>query len=482
MKNELICINFSSNKCKLARVKEVHGNREITDFLVKDIQGLSDSDISQVIKSLFEKMEAKNASVICSISSNLLMTKNIEIPSLKSSEIEEIIGLQSGRYTPYSKGELIVDYITVGVYKKNYTKVLVIIVPQAVVERNFDILREAGLGAEEVVIVPEAICHSYAYISKLKTVDTPVSLLYISDDSTDFLVVLKNKMVFMRNFPMGMQDFSGAKEEYEEKFVEEIKSSLESYQSEDIERNPNQIIITGSTKKIENIKIALDNALHIPVDVVPYLDNISIKKDILESIPKEENISSLDVVSPLLVLDELAVNLVPKEIKIRKKFVAKGKEIIKMGSLLMAIFILICGILVSNIYLKSAYLKKISLKYKSTNQKAQALNEDFSKIKKIKNYLLSRGHSLEILNALYRVISPTIYLDSIKVNGEGGFTIKGTSETMATVFKLVGDMEKSKYFQNVRTKYTKKRKEENKDLTDFHIVCTLVEREQSNSY
>ena len=473
MKNEFVCVNFSGDKCKVARIQGSYVNKEITDFLIKDIQGLSDSDISQVIKDSFEEIGANNPNVICSISSNLLMTKNIEIPSLNPTEIEEIISLQSGRYTPYSRGEIIVDYISVEVYKKKYTKVLLVIVPKSVIERHFSVLSGAGLEVEKVVIVPEAICHSYSYILKLKTVDSPVAILHVSDTSTEFLVGLKNKMIFMRNFPMGMKDFSETSREYELNFLEEVKSSLELYHSEDIERNPNQIVITGLTPEIERVKLVLEDALHIPVNTIPYLDNVSVKKDILDSVSKKENVSSIDVVSPLLVLDELNINLVPNEIKLKKKFEARGKELIRMGSLLMTIFVLICAILMSNIYLKGAYLSKISSKYKSSITQAQALKEDFSKIKKVKDYLLARGQSLEILNALYGVIPTDIYLESIKVDEEGGFTIKGTSGSMSTVFTLVADMEKSKYFNNVRTKYTTKRKEDDKDLTDFQIVCTL---------
>ena len=138
MRRELACVDFSGDKLKLARVKCLPKKREITGLLVKDIRNLSDADISKVIRSSFDEVGAKEPNVICSLSSRLLMTKNIEIPSRNSKEIEEIINLQSGRYTPYSREEIIVDYINIGVYRQSYTKVLLIIVPQKFIKRHFD--------------------------------------------------------------------------------------------------------------------------------------------------------------------------------------------------------------------------------------------------------------------------------------------------------------------------------------------------------
>lgn len=472
MKKEVVCINLSGDRFKFARVKCLPNKREITDLVIKDIQGLADSDISNVIRSSFNEVGAKNPNVICVLSSHLLMTKNIEIPSCDSKEIQEIVTLQSNRYTPYSREEIIIDYINIGVYRQSYTKVLLVIVPQKVIKRHFEILDGAGLEIERISISPEAIGRIYPHISRVKTGDGPISVIHVKDDSTDFTVVLKNKIIFMRNFPIGVQYLLAEREKYKERFTEEVKRSLESYKNEDIERTPSQIVLTGATEEIEDIKSALDNTLYIPTAVIPYFNRFPIKRNVLDFVSTVKQVSFLDVISPLFISDELTVNLVPEEIKLKKRLEARGKEIIKMGILIMAVFVLVCGILMGNIHLKSAYLKELTLKYHSTNQEAQGLEKDFSTMQIIRNYLSSRGYPLEILSELYNVILPDIYFNNIRFD-EKEFSIRGTSESMSTVFTLVSAMEKSKYFQNVKIKYTTKRKEEDKDLTDFQITCAL---------
>jgi Tfp pilus assembly protein PilN len=67
-------------------------------------------------------------------------------------------------------------------------------------------------------------------------------------------------------------------------------------------------------------------------------------------------------------------------------------------------------------------------------------------------------------------------LTDVKFDEQGRFSVRGTADTMSTVFSFVEYMEKSKYFKDVKTKYTTKRKEETKDVADFEIN-SLLEKE-----
>lgn len=474
MTRERVCVDFSGDKFKFARLKEVLNKKEITDLVVKDIKNLSDVDIAKVIRSSFNEVGTKVRNVICTISSHLVMSKNIEIPSRNPKEIQEIINLQSGRYTAYSREEIILDYIDIGVYRQNYAKILLVIAPQKIIKRYCGILGLAGLESEKISIAPEAISRIYyPHISKAKVEGVPISIIHFGDNSTDFIVSLRNRMIFLRNFPIGVKNFLDEKEKYKGKFIEEIKKSLESYQSEDIEKTPNQIILTGAIQVIEDVKPILDDTLHIPISMVSYLDNLPLKKDIPNIASASKQVSFLDVISPLFMPDEKSLNLVPQDVKLRKKFEERGKEIIKMGIMIMAAFVLICSILMGKISLKRAYLESLTSEYQSTNEEAQKLEQDFSRMQIIRGYLSKRGHSLEILNELHSVIPPDIYFNTIRFNDEQELSIKGTSESMSTVFALVSEMEKSKYFKNVKTKYTTKRKDKDRDLTDFQITCAL---------
>ncbi len=118
-------------------------------------------------------------------------------------------------------------------------------------------------------------------------------------------------------------------------------------------------------------------------------------------------------------------------------------------------------------------LEKKEKEYQSLSDSAKKLEKDFSRINLIKNYLLKRGYSLELLSELYNITSLDLKINNIRFDSQGKFSLTGTALSMSTVFSFVDDMEKSKYFKEVKTKYTIKRKEELKDVTDFELAALL---------
>ena len=100
------------------------GRKEIVNLATHRIQDLSEEDVAKIIKETFKELQVTRPRVVGVIPSYLTITKNIEVPSRDSQEIREIINLQASRHTPYSREEIIIDYINIGAYKQNYTKVL----------------------------------------------------------------------------------------------------------------------------------------------------------------------------------------------------------------------------------------------------------------------------------------------------------------------------------------------------------------------
>jgi Tfp pilus assembly PilM family ATPase len=470
---ELVGIDFSGNALKLAHAKISPNRSEILNLKSRDITGLPEDDISKIISICFNELEAKNPDIINTIPTQSVITKNIEIPSVDPKEIKEIINLQAGRHTPYSREEIIVDYIDIGTYKHSYTKILLVIVARNVVKRQFAVLDKAGLKLERVFFAPEGLGSLTAKILKIETEDSPVSIVHIDEGFTDFSVVFKNKVVFIRSIPIGVIHLMGEKEKYQIRFLEEIKRSLEAYQSENIEKSPNMLVLMGAVEELKDLEMILNNTLHLPTRGMPYFKNLMVSDQALKAASLAKRLSFLNVIAPLLSWEEMKVDLVPEEIKLKRSFEDRGRDLVKTGIFILAVFVLAFSILISKIYFKNIYLKNLNTKYETLNRQAQVLEKDFSRISLIKNYLSNRGFSLEILSELYNLIPLDLELSDIRFDEQNKFSIRGTAESMSCVFSFVDNMEKSKYFKDVKTKYTAKRKDGLKDVTDFEITSFL---------
>lgn len=473
---DLISIGFSGSALKICHIKSSANHKEVANFLTRNISGLADADISKVIQATVSELKAKKPHIINVIPAHLVISKNIEVPSVDPDEIREIINLQASRHTPYSREEIIVDYINIGTYKNNYTKILLAIVAAGAIKKQFELLDKAGLKLEKALLAPEGIAWATSRILKTETRDYPVAVLHVDENYTDFTVVLRNKAVFIRAIPVGMQHLKNEKEKYETKFIEEIKKSLEAYQSEDIERAPNMLILAGAQEDSAGLERILSESLHLPVRMAPYLKNVTVSPSLLKDADTFKNLSFLDLIASALNFEEMKVDLTPEEIKLRKALEERGRDLIKAGIFSLALLALLLVILITKIYFKGAYLKEINVKFDSLNRQAEDLEKDFTKISLVRNYLFNRGYSLEVLTELYNAAPMDLELSDIRFDVHDRLTVRGTAESMSTVFSFVDSLEKSGYFKDVKTKYTTKRKESGKDFTDFEVT-TLFDKE-----
>lgn len=466
-------IDIDSDNLKLVVVRNLPGRREVVDFVSRYIHGMSEDEVCNAIKSLFEDMKAQNPRLISLIHSNMVISKNIEIPSQNPKEIKEILNLQASRHTPYSREEIIIDYINIGSYRRSYTKLLLVIVSRDSIKKRIEIMSKAGLNIEHIFFSMEGIGRLFAKALKIDSQESPAGIIHIDAGFTDFAIMLKDKIIFIRGIPIGAQHMIAEGEASRLKFIEEIQKSLQAYKGEDIERTPDRLILTGAIEELKDLASVLNEALRIPTQAVSYFNHLPLSAGALKAVSLGNRMSFLGIIAPLLTLDDTRLDLIPEEIKLNRSFKERSEELIKSGILIMAIFVLICGILLSKIYFKSAYLRNLELKYKSQSKDVQRLEKDFSRFKSVKDYLSSRGYSLEVLSELYAILPEDVQLSEIKADEQGKFSIKGTADMMGTVFSLVDSMGKSGNFYDVKTKYTAKRKEGNKDVADFEIICML---------
>jgi len=448
---------------------------DIQDIYTCNISSMSDEDIAHQIQAYCEESKARNAGVLTIVPSHQVITRNIELPSVDPDEIKEIINLQASRYTPHSREDIIVDYINIEVYKQNYTKALLVIVSKNIIRRYIDILKNAGLTLENVYLAPESLAWSASKIFKIKSSsNTPINMIHIDETHTDFTIVSQAKVIFIRNIPLGCVEMAGNREQSLQRFTDELKKSLEAYLSEDIGKRPGEAFITGAVEMFVGAEETISDNLLLPVKILPYEKYFHISKSAAQNLEKEKGVSLLALMGVMSAGKDLKVNLIPQEVKIQRQLEERSRDMIKTGILILIIFILGFSVLLSNMAFKSVYISNLETKYKPINEAAEKLEDSFSKITLIRNYQSKRGYSLLVLTEIYQLIPSDLELNFIRYDSQGRFSIRGTARSMSTVFYFVDHMEKSEFLKNVKTKYTAKRKDGLRDVTDFEISCLLA--------
>jgi hypothetical protein len=373
---EILGIEFEKNRLKIVHLRIMPQKEEVLNLIQKDISGLSDIDISQTLLGIIDTIFTKHLEVVDIINPSSVITKNIEIPSIDPKEIKEIVSLQAGRHTPYSREEIIVDYINLGIYRKNYSRLLLVIVNRNIVKRHFDILNKAGIMPQKIIFSAEAVALNCTRLLNLETENSEAGIINIDEENTDFIIIFKSKPIFIRPIPLGARQLIFEKEKYALRFLEEIRRSEEAYLSEDIGKLPSRFILTGGIEALGG----LERELSLPVERVSYLRNLSLSEEMLKNLSLNKNISFFNTISSIISIEKIKIDLIPEEIKLKKALQIRARQLLKTGILVLSILVVLFFILLSKIYFKTLYLKNLNKKYEALMREAKETEENFSRL------------------------------------------------------------------------------------------------------
>jgi len=466
--NECITIFFNEDVLRVAHIKGAAGNAaKIINVLTQDIKGVSETDLPKNIQSCLRSFPVKTTPVSLVISPALITTKNIEIPSIDQDEIKSIVNLQAGRHTPFSREEIQIGYVNIGIYKTNYTKVLLVIANRNALKKQLSFIDKAGIKISKVLFAPEGMAAFYSAILNLESEAVPTGIIDVGKDSTEFVVTLRGLAIASRNIPIGKAHFIKEGATARERLAKELEKTIESYQSEDIEQLPGKYILTSDDKDMKEIQDFLRINFKWAVEIVPYVDHVKVSPGVLKHLGSDH--SFLDVISSSLQAEEAQVNLMPEDVQIQKTIEAQGKELFTTAMLGFVLLLLVAGTFGLKIYFRNAYLTRLKNDYKGSREEVITLEQRSIETRLIQNYLSSRMVSLDIINELYKNVPTEMYLTNIYMDDEGRINIQGVSDIASLVFNLGTTLKESPLFKSVDIKSMTAKKDRGKDVSAFEI-------------
>lgn len=477
-KKDIIGIDLGAEEFIFVQVRRSSGRDELVSLMTYHIKNIPEDDVVKMLHKAFKDSHAKDPFVVCCLPLNLAITKNLEIPSLDPHEIREIIDLQAGRQTPYAREEIIVDYISLGTYRQSYTKILLVIVPKIVIKKQLVLLKNAGVRCDEICFSAEGVAGFCYQQVKNQVRNDPFGIIHVDGQATDMLVCHQGNVLFSRSIPVGASHLALDKVKFTERLVAELRKSLEMYQAEDIDRVFTHLVLTGAEAALADLALVLREQMSMNVIPVAYRQCLFPAAGKTAANNPAFAGSVLGVAAPLVSPQALKVSLLPDEIKLKRAFEIKTRELLKMSVCLVVLLVLLSAMFIGRVYFKGLYLTTLKAQHESVRQEAQILEKAMERIRIIKHYRRNRGYALEVLAAVYDVLPPRIMLTDIKMDTGGSLFLKGTARAMSDVFAFVAKMEEREMFSNVKTDYTTARKQGDEDWADFGVSCILSRREE----
>lgn len=474
-----LVVFLSPETLKIGHGRMVRGSFVIEGLAVQDVTKRNDSEIVQTLSLYCQTQKIAPTQAISLIPSQQFIFKNVDIPSTEKEEVAKIIDLQAGRFTPYAREEIVIDFVCLEALVQHFTSVLLFIVNRKIADRLASIFQEARMQIDRVVVASD--CMAMTYIGSIKDVPLNGALggLHIGEEYSELTVIDANQVVFVRNIPVGANSLKKNPEQAKSDFVQELKRSIGAYHDQGVGKPIHRLLLTGF---VENLKSLEDDfklsgsayAGKIEVSFFDYRKFFNVSESVMGVVRQAEAFSFFEIFSALEYSEQAKVNLLLPELKLRRRVRETSREILGLGILIMSVFLLASLIMGSKIYFRKAINQKLERVSQKYGDEAKRLEIVSTKNRIVKKMIESRGKELTVLSVINGFIGDDLYLSQVNYDSEGHVSVAGTAASMSRVYSFVTQLMQCHYFSKVETKETKSRKEGKQDVADFLIECVLA--------
>jgi hypothetical protein len=396
------------------------------------------------------KLDKRNV-VVC-LPRQMVNIRMLELPSTDSAEIEDMIELQAGKQTPYSRDEIVYDYRILGSWKPGYTRVMMSIIQRGALRERYYVLEEAGIEATKVSVTSEALLNWYACLGNGSAGGGATALLDVDSFYTDFLVISDKGLVFSRSILVGANQLIDDPGNFADKFSREVKNSIEICGGEQQGLNLSRILITGAGANVGGLAVRLNQELGLKCETV---ESASVAKKMPASPSvKDANfryVSLTPLIGAGLNTDALEFNLVPDSVRMRKGLIDKAKTLSIMGALIMSVLVALSLFGSLKIFSRRAHLAKVQQEYIELHPQAQKVDQMREILKLAAEQRAPGQNMVNLLVQVRSLLGDDIKLENIEIDiGNGKFRIEGNATGTKEVYNLVRRFEQAENFCDVK--------------------------------
>jgi Tfp pilus assembly protein PilN len=425
----------------------------------------SDREISNHIRALFEEKKIALSRGLLILSRNALTVGMLHIPSSDQQEIASMVEVNAIRQVPYPRSEIVLGWRVVSVDGSGFSDVLLAICQRVLVKRHITILETAGLSVEDVQIGTEGTVSWL--LSKDKSVSTSQKVEFVLDIDerySDLIAISEGNLMMSRLIAHGVEFLKGAGSDNTRYFINEFKQTLGMLPESLLEKKSSNLFLVGARQRFPELEDSLEKEFKFNIKRIE---------------PPVEDLVPMDI--SFCGLLGIALNSLPKriifdipEIKIKKEWQRKLKQLILLGGLITYILVVILVTTGHRIYRQQELLTQLETQYSAIYEEAGDLSNLVEKIKMIQDIKSPRGSLLHYLYTISNVLPDGCRIVNFDYQRDRQIVVRGQTEAaISSIFDFVSSLEKSKVFSSVQTRYTRKVSGEEFQGSEFEIVCLL---------
>ncbi|HEY3308492.1 MAG TPA: type IV pilus assembly protein PilM [Desulfuromonadaceae bacterium] len=306
-KKEVVGIDIGSSSVKLVQIKEQKGIYQLLNVgiiplpseAIVDNTLMDSSSIVGAIKSLVTSLGIKVKDVACSISGNSVIIRKITLQAMPPEELEDQITWEAEQYIPFDINDVNMDFQILSPDGVDPSKMSVLLVASKkdIINDYVAVFNEVGLQLSVIDVDSFAVQNTFE-INHNQEPDDVFALINIGASVMNINIVKEGITLFTRDVQMGgnlyteeiqkQLGLSSAEAESmkmlaneagnnalleviskaNETITQEIRRSLDFYNSTANDDRITQIYLSGGCSKVYNLPTAIHEKIGLPVEKI----------------------------------------------------------------------------------------------------------------------------------------------------------------------------------------------------------------------
>ena len=197
-----VFIEIGNDWIKLVQVDAGSGGVVLSKVRLEPID--ADIAIFETISRALKAGKFSSSAVFACLPRQAVNLRLLELPSTDAAEIADMVELQIGRQTPYSRDEILSDYKPLGLTRQGtYTRIMLAIVQRSIVRERFYEIEQAGLGVEHMGVSSEGVLSWFLHRTRSEPQDKDVAVIDVDSFYSQVLVLHRGEVVFTKSILVG---------------------------------------------------------------------------------------------------------------------------------------------------------------------------------------------------------------------------------------------------------------------------------------
>lgn len=450
--------------------------RRVTTLMAHPVEGTSDEGILNLLRQACAAKGFEPGPVLIANPSHLTTTRLFTLPATHPKEIRDIVELQAEKHTPYAKEEILADFRIIDTDRAGYSRVLLALSHQDIVHRALKLVEGMGWLLDRVGFELEGLVSWFGVVQR--DVREGAMVVELDSEITTLVVLQHHKPYFHRSLGLGVRHLFDDPKEAPVRLAAELQRSLDAFEAEGLNVPVSTIVLTGQATRFPGLQELVQKHLELPTTVVLPFEGCPVAEGAKTPDDAVDQVSFAGLLG--LAIGPSEIDLTPKALKLHRAFEARAKALMGLGVQAIAALLLLSCLIVGKAYQNERYHARLLREQELVAAQAQELEETLGRLEFVKSWLRRRGQVLEVVSEVNQRTPSAILWDSFTFTAGEGVVLKGVSDEIPTVYDFAAELKRSPLFARVDARRVTKKTVNERDVTEFELVCPLASEEATH--